>query len=237
MPFTHDHPSLERSPEQHDREAVPPGSTEADLILLREWLIDAPAGPILDIGCGSGRHVRALCAAGHPARGIDLDPRMIAAARQADPAAPEQRYQVADACAGGLGGPYAVICLLNRSLVCFHSHRQALGLFRAVAAALLPGGRFCIDNCCTTLWDEVRCGNFADGVSPAGDQQLFFLPGENRFVWRRDQEVDQGSWTPRPQDRIYRLWSLGEIALAAAAVGLTITCLDAEEPLIVVERP
>lgn len=39
-------------------------------------------GPVLDVGCGPGRHVRALLERGVVALGIDLTPQVVAAARQ-----------------------------------------------------------------------------------------------------------------------------------------------------------
>lgn len=238
MPFAHDRPSLESTPDIHDAEAVVPGSTEQDVQSALAALRDhrAPAGPLLDIGCGTGRHTRALRASGRGVCGIDIDERMIAAARSADPDHPAA-YRVADAAALPRSERFAAACLFNRSLVCFHSHRLAWGLFTSVARQLLPGGLFLIDNCCTALWDQVREGLFADGLSPDADQQLFFLPGENRFVWRRGSEVDPQSWQVRREDRIYRLWSLGEVALAAAGSGLTPCQIGPETPLLVLKRP
>lgn len=237
MPTDHDQPNLEPSVDQHDAEAIAPGSTERDLAHLRaafaeHGLVD---GPLLDLGCGSGRHLRALAADGHRVTGVDLDPRMLAAARAAGLPAGCDLVE-ADAARLDLGTRFAAILLLNRGLVCFHSHRLAWGLFTSIREHLLPGGLAVIDNCCTELWDEVAKGNYSNGLSGDGEQQLFFLRGENRFVWRRGEAVDPDSWTPRPEDRIYRLWSLGEVALAAAGAGLALCCLASDSPLIVLRR-
>ena len=61
------------------------------LLALRRWLGDADADdrslvalavpPVLDIGCGPGRHVLALSAAGVPALGIDTSPSAVTLAR------------------------------------------------------------------------------------------------------------------------------------------------------------
>jgi SAM-dependent methyltransferase len=39
----------------------------------------APAGDVLDLACGSGRHVRLLAALGHPVLAVDRDPQALAA--------------------------------------------------------------------------------------------------------------------------------------------------------------
>lgn len=43
-------------------------------------LLQRAAGPVLDVGCGPGRHVLALIAAGRHALGIDISPAAVAAA-------------------------------------------------------------------------------------------------------------------------------------------------------------
>ncbi len=239
MPFTHDHPSLELSPEDHDRDAVRLGSTDEDSRALQAIAAQyqAPEGPWLDLACGSGRHVRTLSAAGIDISGLDIDPRMIAAAQAADPEQP-QRYRLGDASGGDLGQQdLALSCLLNRSLVCFHSHRLAWGLFTTVAHHLRPGGLWVIDNCCTFLWDQVKDGLLADGLSPDGEEQVFFLPGENRFVYRRGPAVDPDCWQVKDSDRIMRLWSIGEVVLAACGAGLAPCQTDPQATFLVFSKP
>ena len=238
-----DWPNIEASVAEHDAEAIQPGSTEHDVDLVCAALAAnaVPDGPLLDIACGSGRHLRGLAAQGHTVYGCDIDPRMIEAAHSAGlPSGCDLR--VADASSLTHDGTYgetrfAAAILLNRSLVCFHSPRLAWGLFRNVYDALLPGGIFCIDNCCNDLWDEVGNGNYANGISGDGTQQLFFLPGDNRFVWRRDDQVDLDSWQAKPGDRIFRLWSLNEVHLAAQGCGFERINLASDDELLILKKP
>ncbi len=49
---------------------------------LDRQLLDGVQGPVLDVGCGPGRHLRALRARGVSAMGIDLSPVAVAIARR-----------------------------------------------------------------------------------------------------------------------------------------------------------
>jgi SAM-dependent methyltransferase len=47
-----------------------------------EWLLRHAPGPVLDVGCGPGRHVTTLTTWGVPALGIDITPAAVAVARR-----------------------------------------------------------------------------------------------------------------------------------------------------------
>lgn len=59
----------------HDAEN---GAYSGDLALWEE-LAAAADGPVLDLGCGTGRVALHLARRGHPTVGVDLDPELIAA--------------------------------------------------------------------------------------------------------------------------------------------------------------
>ncbi len=59
----------------HDIEC---GGYQGDLALWREIAV-AAAGPVLDLGCGSGRVALDLARQGLPTHGLDLDPDLVAA--------------------------------------------------------------------------------------------------------------------------------------------------------------
>jgi SAM-dependent methyltransferase len=61
----------------HDVECA---SYSADLLLWSE-LAESRPGPLLDIGCGTGRVALKLAALGHDVTGLDSDPALIAALR------------------------------------------------------------------------------------------------------------------------------------------------------------
>jgi SAM-dependent methyltransferase len=84
---------------------------EAEL-LRREILAACPtARTILDVGCGTGAHARALIDAGFEVDGIDLEPRFIEIARGK---CPEGRFEVGDMTDFHLPTRYDVVtCLFS----------------------------------------------------------------------------------------------------------------------------
>ena len=81
-------------PRPADRPAVRLATADGRALALpvERWLGDATAGerhvlaaaagPVLDVGCGPGRHLLALNRAGVPALGIDTSPEAVAIARR-----------------------------------------------------------------------------------------------------------------------------------------------------------
>ncbi len=139
-----------------------PGSAEATAISyrrdIRRLLPPPSAGPVVDIGCGSGKLVRCLLADGYDASGIDISPEQVALAR-----------------AAGLGTvrhgdyrellverPGALAAVTATDLLEHLTKPEVLGTFDAVAAALRPGGRFIarVPNAVSPFGGHIRYGDF-----------------------------------------------------------------------------
>ena len=116
------------------------------------------AGPVVDIGCGSGQLVRCLLADGYDAAGIDISPEQVALAR-----------------AAGLGTvrhgdyrellrehPAELAAVTATDLLEHLTKPEVLATFDAVAAALRPGGRFVarVPNAVSPLGGHTRYGDF-----------------------------------------------------------------------------
>lgn len=101
----------------HDVEC---GSYTADLDLWRE-LARHRGGPVLDVGCGTGRVALELAAAGHEVVGVDADPALVAALdERARASGVPARAVVADARSFTLGPPSAA------KAAAAHSHGPAV---------------------------------------------------------------------------------------------------------------
>jgi SAM-dependent methyltransferase len=110
----------------------------------------AADGPVLELGCGTGRVLLPLARAGHRVTGIDLSGQMLEYCRallQAEP--PEVRSRVllheADMTSFDLGSQFkAIFCAFNS----FHHLRtaeQQLACLERCRAHLMPGGMLVLD--------------------------------------------------------------------------------------------
>lgn len=112
------------------------------------------AGTILDVGCGTGRLLRAAAGAFPAARleGVDAAPRMIAAAGAMTPSAIAVRFQVGTAEKLPLAD--AMFDLVFSSMTFHHWADQGAGM-REVARVMAPGGRWLLADFVPTGW--MRC--------------------------------------------------------------------------------
>ncbi len=125
---------------------------------IRPLLPPPSAGPVLDIGCGSGQLVRCLLDDGYDAAGIDVSPEQVALARAAGI---EQVGQgdYRDRLTARPGGLAAVTAT---DLLEHLTKPEVLGTFDAVARALRPGGRFVarVPNAVSPFGGHIRYGDF-----------------------------------------------------------------------------
>jgi len=113
----------------------------AVLALLR--LAPLGSGPVLDLGCGAGRHARALAAAAAPVIGLDLSAPLLAAAAAGGTAA---RLVRGDMRAVPLrGGCVTAVVSLFTSFGYFGPPAAHAGVVAEVARVLAPGGHWFLD--------------------------------------------------------------------------------------------
>ncbi len=127
----------------HDVEC---GGYVADMPLWRELAAER-GGPVLDVGCGTGRVALDLAAVGHAVVGVDADPDLVAALNKRSRAAgisawgfaaDARSFQLADGSAARGPFPLALVPMQVAQLLGGSSGRTAM--LAAVARHLAPGG-------------------------------------------------------------------------------------------------
>lgn len=158
-------------------EAVRSGAIESRRQVTDQAMLLAVMGRqperVLDLGCGEGWLLRALAERGVDALGVDGDPTLIEAAREAG-SSPAQVASYEDLVEAkvDIGRDYDLICA-NFSLL----HQDIIPLMTAMHALLVPGGALVIQ----TLhpW-SVAAGDYQDG-------------------WREETfDGFKGQWQPMP---------------------------------------
>ncbi len=121
----------------HDAEC---GGYAGDLDLWRE-LANSAAGPILDLGCGTGRVALDLAAKGHRVHGFDLDPELVAAfGARADSAGLSVAAALGDARNFDLDARFALILAPMQLLQIFAGPTERIACLRCARRHLRPGG-------------------------------------------------------------------------------------------------
>ena len=128
-----------------------------------------PRGRVLDVGCGEGWLVRALAAVGADARGVDVSPELVEAARGAGGRFEVLSYEAAADDPSRLGGPVDA-AVFNFALL----SDRVTGVLRAAAGRLDAGGRVLVQTVHPATaaapyrdgWREESFGAFGGGFAP-----------------------------------------------------------------------
>jgi SAM-dependent methyltransferase len=118
-----------------------------DLAMYQDFALAAD-GPILELGCGSGRVTVPLARAGYTVTGLDISEAMLARARAAVEA--EELTDRVTLVAGDLrdfdlAGRFSLAIIpINTFMHCFDTEQQ-LGCLRCVRRHLRSGGRLVVD--------------------------------------------------------------------------------------------
>ncbi len=181
------------------------------------------AGPILDLGCGDGRTLVPLARAGLEVVGVDHDDFALAMCRQGlgeQQATLIEADLLADDWPAQVGGPFQAAVCLGNTFMLIHDVAAAVRLLKQVRGVLVPGGALYLDHFCDEMWREVAEGFWQEGVSEDGSMQLLWGPGENVIALRYGEAVDETADVIQPGDRLFRLWTRGELQLLAELSGL-----------------
>jgi SAM-dependent methyltransferase len=109
--------------------------------ILGKWRLNRNE-KVLDLACGRGRHSYFFAEAGLRVTGVDISEASIAEARLS---VPDATFAVHDMRQPYMAGSFDAVCCLFTSLGYFDDLEDDRSVFRAVLAALKPGGRFVLD--------------------------------------------------------------------------------------------
>lgn len=176
--------------------------------------------PILELGCGPGRVLRALLSQGYRAEGLDQDPAMLARARRH--LAEQVRLHQADLATFRLGETYALI-LIPCNTLAYLPHDRARQAFHTARRHLRPGGALAFE-----------LPNPADAVPEETDEELLdaFLDPETghavqvyarteraapqtaQVEWLYDELLPEGEVRRHARRVTYHLWEPGNLEQA-----------------------
>jgi SAM-dependent methyltransferase len=207
-----------------------------------ETLLAPPPRRVLDLGCGTGRVLVPLAAAGHRVVGVDRDPATVAACaerlRAAGAGADLVTSDFADATRDDAWppGPFDAVLCLGNTLMTIPDVDVAVAVLERAASVLAPRGVVVLDDCPADFWPEVAEGNWQTGTTADRTTQLVWSGSDAVFALRTGDDVDPAREAIEPGERRYRLWSDGALRLAARAAGLSAPTRHAASHLLVLSK-
>jgi SAM-dependent methyltransferase len=138
------------------------GAYEADLPLWRELAL-AAGGPVLEVGCGTGRVAIDLGRHGHHVLGVDIEPVFVAALRErAASRRVEVNAEVGDIRSLGVTGEFALVIVPMQTLQLLEDADERRAALASMRSRLAPRGLIAlaiIDG--SPGWEDAR-----DGLTP-----------------------------------------------------------------------
>ncbi len=206
-----------------DQQPLDPEASEAQIAGLLEMLGSTPRR-VLDLGCGIGRILLPLAAAGHVVVGIDHDRERLSSCRRSladtNGEANLIEMNMCNEWPDDLGR-FDLVCCLGNTFMLMADVGDAVRLLRKVRAALLTDGSFVIDNLPHEYWPELTAGNWQSGLSEDGRSQLVWSQDDAVFAIRAGGDVDPDCWQLKASDIRLRLWTGGALRLACELSGLS----------------
>ena len=215
--------------DQPDWSPIEGDHSEAQISQLISWLDDADDPRVLDLGCGNGRILFPLAEEGCKVMGLDHDRLAIEAAndelqsldKDAQSRIALKKLDFLEETAEGTfdAASFDLVLCLGHTFMLIADIFDACSVLLRAKAWLKPGGRMVIDDSPFQCWADIADGHWQSGLSEDGSQQMLFVPGDDVFVLREGDAVDEQDDHPNDRDDLLRLWSMGSLRLLAECTG------------------
>ncbi|MBS1152593.1 MAG: Methyltransferase type 11 [Myxococcaceae bacterium] len=187
-------------------------AAEIDYLAARFGALSVP-GPLLDFGCGHGRHLEVGARLGRPMIGLDRDPLSLSEATRAAPVARGDFFA-----APFRPGAFAGVWAWYNSIFTFED-AQISALFAQLARLVRPGGMLILH---TLPREKIAADPASDyaGDLPDGSrltEQVRFNPGNGRDEGRRTLTLPDGR--VMAADYFIRYYFLHELEAMLELVG------------------
>ncbi|MEO6700187.1 MAG: class I SAM-dependent methyltransferase [Jatrophihabitantaceae bacterium] len=148
----------------------------ADADAVDQTVLDLCVPPVLDVGCGPGRIVHALAAAGSPALGVDIADVAVALTKQRG--APALIRSIFERVPGE--GRWPTVLVLDGNV---GIGGDVAGLLRRLAGLLAPGGSVIVEaSSCDAELDEVLDVRFSTDSQVMGPQFAWAIVGAQALI-------------------------------------------------------
>ena len=207
----------------HDVEC---GAYSADLSLWEE-LAETAGGPVLDLGCGTGRVALHLARRGHEVLGLDLDAELVAAFNEWAAGLPATA-EVADARDFAQDGRFALAIAPMQLIQLLSSPEERVASLRCIASHLEPHGMAAL-----AIVEDVQGGEGGevepipdvrevDGTVYSSTPEAMILAFGDIFILRRRTVVSPAGELSEASDEVrLRELTAAELEQDARAAGLT----------------
>jgi SAM-dependent methyltransferase len=209
---------------------------EDDVLLYRE-LAEEQRGPVLELGCGTGRVALALAADGHEVTGVDLSPAMLDRARSNDGAG-RVRWVEGDMRSLDLGARFALVLAPLGGLQHLETVDDVVAAFAVIARHLAPGGAAVVDV------EAPHAEDFEPGPQPLlehwtrpwhGGQVTKLVAvngapalGLREVTWHFDEQPAEGPLRRHTAQFAMRTFTAAELELAARLAGLCVAAVHGD---------
>jgi SAM-dependent methyltransferase len=188
--------------------------TPQEVEFLIEQLDLTPGMRVLDVGCGPGRHARALAERGLVVHGIDISHRFVELARAGAPAGATFE-RVDDRAMSFEAEFHAVICLCQGAFGLMTADGHDAIVLDGMARALKPGGRLALTAFSAYFVIKHWEGAEFDAATGVNHERTEIRNESGEAV---TTDLWTGCYTPR------------ELRLMSAAHGLRVDCVSGVEP-------